>query len=218
MEKKLPMRAAYYDVSIPLQAGMTVWPGDPPFTLAPLKRIEHGDPYNTSRLELSTHTGTHIDAPWHFEAEGHRLDQIDASLFFGEALLLELPNVDLIQAGDLGADPLPPRVLFKTCNSEAPPNGPFRRDFTALAPDAAQRLVDDGVRLAGVDYLSVGPYRQPGGDTHHILLGHNVVVVEGLCLNGFSSGTYEFIVLPLALVGADGAPCRAFIVRQEDTQ
>lgn len=210
------MNVRYYDVSIPLRVGMTVWPGDAAFEFSPRTRISEEGNCNTSWMGLSTHTGTHIDAPWHFEDNGSRLDQIDTSLFFGEALLLDIPDGDTIRAKDLGSTRLPARVLFKSRNSEYPADGPFRQDFVALAADAAQRLVDDGVKLVGVDYLSVAPFRQSGQDTHHILLGNNVVVVEGLCLKGFSTSCYEFIVLPLALLGADGAPCRAFIGRRED--
>jgi len=210
------MSVRYYDISIPLRVGMTVWPGDAAFELLPRTRINEGENCNTSWMGLSTHTGTHIDAPWHFEENGNRLEQIDTALFFGEAMLVELLDVDVIRAADLGPERLPVRVLFKTRNSQYPVEAPFRRDFVALAADAARRLVDDGVKLVGIDYLSVAPPQQPGQETHHILLSNNVVVVEGLCLNGFSTSCYEFVVLPLALLGADGSPCRAFLGMTED--
>jgi arylformamidase len=205
----------WHDVSIPLHPGMTVWPGDPPFEIAPLNRIGQGANCNTSRLALATHTGTHIDAPWHFEEGGLGVDAIDPAVFFGEARLIDVRHVDVVRADDLGADPLPPRVLIKTRNAQYPPDAPFRTDYVALAADAAARLVDAGVRLVGVDYLSVAPYKQPGQDTHHRLLRANVLVVEGLRLQGFPAGVYPFIVLPLLLVGADGAPCRAFLGRED---
>jgi arylformamidase len=203
----------WHDVSIPMRPGMTVWPGDPPFEFTPDARIAQGASCNTSRLALSTHTGTHCDAPWHFEEEGIRLDGVDTQLFFGDALLIDAPDVDLIRAEHLGEQRLPPRVLFKTKNSAYPVNGPFNTAFAALDACAAQRLVDEGVRLVGVDYLSVAPHHQPGHSTHHILLKNDVFVVEGLCLAGFDAGTYAFVVLPLPIVGADGAPCRAFLGR-----
>ena len=209
------MRIAWHDVTIPLKPGMTVWPGDAEFEFSPLRRIENGAHCNTSRVCMTTHTGTHIDAPWHFEETGKRLDEVDTSLFFGPALLVNLPDVDIVRAADLAAGPLPRRVLFKTRNSAHPPNAPFQTEYVALAQDAAQRLVDDGVRLVGVDYLSVAPYKQEGEVTHHVLLGNGVAVVEGLCLQAFEQGEYEFTVLPLALAGADGAPCRAFVGRKE---
>ena len=205
------MSANFHDVSIPMHEGMTVWPGDPPFRMEPEGRMAQGATCNTSRLSFSTHTGTHCDAPWHFEDDGKRLHEVDSSIFFGPARLIYLPEVDIIRAADLGREKLPPRVLFKTRNSEYPADAPFNTGFVALAEDAAQRIVDDGVRLVGVDYLSVAPHKQPGQVTHHILLRNEVFVVEGLRLKGFAAGTYKFIVLSLPIVGADGAPCRAFL-------
>jgi arylformamidase len=190
---------------------MAVWPGDPPVEFEAVARIAAGDECNVSAFRVSTHTGTHIDAPWHFEEGGARLDAIDTRLFFGDALLLDLPDADSIRAVDLSAQPLPSRVLFRTRNSAISLDEPFRTDFVGLAEDCAQRLVDDGVRLVGIDYLSIAPFEQPGEGTHHILLQSGVVIVEGLRLAAFAAGTYPFIVLPLPLVGADGAPARAFI-------
>ena len=209
------MAIRWIDVTIPMCESMTVWPGDPAFSLVPGSRIADGAGCNVSLLSMSTHTGTHVDAPWHFEDDGPRLDQVDTSVFFGDALLLDLPDCDIIRGKHLGDAPLPSRVLFKTRNSSLPPNGPFQPGYVALAPDAAERLVEEGVRLVGVDYLSVAPFKQPGQDTHHILLRNNVFVVEGLLLSPFVTGTYPFVVLPLHLVGADGAPCRAFIGEEE---
>lgn len=200
----------WIDVSIPMRPGMTVWPGDPPFACEPLSRIADGASCNTSALHIATHTGTHCDAPWHFEDDGPRLESIDAALFFGPALVIELPGPGPIHAVDLPEQPLPQRVLFKTTNSQRAANVPFYTDFVALAEDAARRLVDDGVRLAGIDYLSIAPKGQ-SGPTHHVLLQNNVFIVEGLCLAGIPAGLHEFIVLPLPLVGTDGSPCRAFV-------
>jgi arylformamidase len=209
------MAIRWCDVSIPMRPGMTVWPGDPPFDAAPLNRMAAGNTCNTTWIGCSTHIGTHVDAPWHFEENGKRIDAMDSSLYFGHALVIDLPALDMIQAEDLGTSPLPHRVLIKTRNSDYPVNGPFLQSYVALAPDAAQRLVDDGVKLTGVDYLSVAPFRQKGQETHHRLLRHGVLVVEGLCLRGIPAGTHLFVVLPLPLIGLDGAPCRAFIGREE---
>lgn len=201
----------WIDVSIPLREGMKVWPGHPPFSHTPMRRIAQGDRCNMSMLSLSTHIGTHVDAPWHFEDDGKRLDEMDPSIFFGDALLIDLPEVDAIKAEHLGETPLPPRVLFKTRNSDRPLDAPFDEDFVAIDPDAAYRLVQDGVRLVGVDAPSIAPFRQESQETHHALLGNDTLIIEALRLGGLSAGVYPFIVLPLALSDADGAPCRAFI-------
>jgi len=201
----------WHDVSIPLKSGMAVWPGDEPFALEAAARMAKGAECNISRLSCSVHTGTHIDAPWHFEDDGKRIHELDPNLFFGPALIVDVPDVTLIMPEHLGSGPLPSRVLFKTRNSDIPFDGPFRGDYTALDTKTAQRLVELGVKLVGIDYLSVGPYQQPGQATHHCLLGNDIVIVEGLRLAGFLAGLYEFVVLPLALIDADGSPCRAFI-------
>lgn len=209
------MAIKWIDVSIPLRAETTVWPGDPQFTMAPLARIANGDSCNTSSLAMAAHTGTHIDAPWHFDENGLPIDRIDTAIFFGEATLFDLPNVSAVTAADFGSAPLPPRILVKTRNSAISCEGPLREDFVALAADAAQRLVDEKVRLVGIDYLSIAPYKQEGHDTHRILLGNNIPCVEGLRLGGLRPGIYAFVVLPLNIVGADGAPCRAFAGLEE---
>lgn len=204
------MPIKWIDVSIPLEEGMTVWPGDTPFSLLPDGRIEMGDNCNTSVITIPTHAGTHCDAPWHFEEDGKRLHEVDPQIFFGEAVLLDVGEADLVEAWHLGKAPLPERVLIKTKNSTIKPNSPFNESYVALSEEAAERLVDENVRLAGVDYLSVAPYKN-SAPVHHILLQNEIFIVEGLCLAGFDAGFYSFTALPLALVGADGAPCRAFI-------
>lgn len=209
------MDVKWTDVSIPMGEGMTVWPGDTAFSLRPASRIAEGDSCNVSTLTLSTHTGTHVDAPWHFEDTGNRLHQVDASVFFGDALLIDLPDCETIRADDLGSPPLPERILLKTRNSDRTADEPFLQTYVAVEPDAAERMVDEGVRLVGVDYLSVAPFKQPGQDTHHILLQSNVFIVEGLRLRGIPAGVHPFVVLPLPLMDADGSPCRAFVGLKE---
>ena len=205
------MAVQWMDVTIPMAMGMTVWPGDPEFLFEADSRIADGDSSNVSVIRMSTHTGTHVDAPWHFEEDGARLHAVDPSVFFGDAQVLDIPDVALVRAGDLGPGPLARRVLIKTRNSEKDPGRPFDREYVALSEDAAQRLVDEGVRLVGVDYLSVAPFKQPGQGTHHILLQADVFIVEGLVLAAIPEGIHAFVVLPLPLHDADGSPCRAFV-------
>ena len=211
------MKSAWKDVSIPMHNGMICWPGDAPFAFAPAARIADGASHNGSTLALSTHTGTHVDAPWHFEDDGKRLHEVDTDLFFGEARVIDLPDVDLIRAEHLTGTSLGSRVLFKTRHSNQPITDPFDTNFVALHDDAAQRLVEYGVRLVGVDYMSVAPYKQKGQPTHHILLQNEVLIVEGLRLAGVGEGPCDFVVLPLPLQDADGAPCRAFL-RERDRE
>lgn len=201
----MPVR--WIDVSMPMTEGMPAWPGDPPFEAVPCERIASGASCNTTRLTLTTHTGTHIDAPWHFIEDGKRVEQVDESLFFGEARLMDVGEVDMVRAADLGAAPLPRRMLLRTRNSL---DGAPCAGYAALAEDAARRLVNEGVRLVGVDGLSVGLADESGDAAHRILLGNDVLIVEGLRLGGVAAGPCRFIVLPLPLAGIDGAPCRAY--------
>jgi len=200
----------WIDVSIPLENGLTVWPGDTPFAFEPGLRIARGDMCNVSRIAMSSHTATHVDAPWHFEDAGKRLDEVDTGIYMGQARVIDASGKARIEADDLGSASLPPRVLLKTDNSKRPFDQPFQQDYVALTPDAAQRLVDEEVGLIGIDYLSIAPFDDPE-TVHHILLGNEIMIVEGLRLEAIPPGTHEFIVLPLALKGADGAPARAFI-------
>jgi arylformamidase len=204
------LNICWHDVSIPIHAGTTVWPGDDPVRVEAASRIASGASCNTSTLTLPSHTGTHCDAPWHFEDGGKQLHEVDSQLFFGEATVMDLRGCDRIHADDLGSATLPPRLLLKTDNGSHPINGPFNTKFVAVAPDAAERMVAEGVKLVGIDYLSIAPYKD-SGPTHHILLQNDIFVVEGLCLADVVGGVYPFTVLPMPLHGLDGAPCRAFI-------
>jgi arylformamidase len=204
------MNIKWHDVSLPLHPDMAVWPGDPAFSIQPDARIAAGDGCNTSHLALATHTGTHCDAPWHFEDNGKKLQDVDTGLFFGKAFLLDMTGHHTIRAADLPTETLPPRLLIKTDNAARPADAPFHNDFVALEEDAAERLVEDGVQLVGIDYLSIAP-KGRSGPTHHRLLKNEVFVIEGLRLDSFPQGYYEFTVLPMPLQDADGAPCRAFL-------
>lgn len=202
------------DVSIPISPEMTIWPRDPKFVMEPASRTAEGDTCNVSQVTMSTHTGTHCDAPWHFVEDGKKLDAVNTALFFGKALVIDLPLVDIIRAADLPSGKLPERVLFKTRNSNLPMDGTFERGFVALHLDAAERLVADGVKLVGIDYLSISPYKD-AISVHRTLLKAEVLIVEGLRLSDIPAGVYDFIVLPMPIVGVDGAPCRAFICATE---
>jgi arylformamidase len=205
-----------YDISIMIMPNMPTWPGDPRVELERFAMQENGDQANVSRLSMSVHTGTHVDAPYHFLAKGRTVDELLLKTLTGRAFVLHLPDVNLVTAAVLASAELPPRtrrVLFKTRNSDYWANGlkTFQEDFVGISPDGAQYLVDRGVQLVGVDYLSVAPYADPV-PTHQILLNAGVVIVEGLDLSAVSEGRYNLFCLPLRLAGADGAPARAILI------
>ena len=207
-----------YDVTLPVRPGMVVWPGDAGVQLLPATRMADGDEHNVSRLALGVHTGTHVDAPYHFVADGATVEQLPLDVLVGPAVVVHLPNVAAITAADLEALRLPPetrRVLFKTRNSTLWARGEavFQTDFVALTLDAAQWVVKQDIQLVGVDYLSVEAYDSQGHPVHRTLLNAGVVLVEGLALNAVESGIYELYCLPLKLVGVDGAPARVILVQ-----
>ena len=207
-----------YDISLTISPDMPVWPGDPKVVLKRVAKISEGDNANVSRLELSVHTGTHLDAPNHFlDQDKTTVEQLSLKTLTGRAYVLHLPDeVDLITRTILENAEIPPRtrrLLFRTRNSNqwAGQDNRFDEGFVAIDASGAEYLTERGVRLVGVDYLSVAPYRA-GRPTHEILLGRGVVVVEGLDLSQVSQGRYTLYCLPLKLLGAEGAPARAILV------
>lgn len=205
-----------YDITISIHPQMPIWPGDPTVQIERVSQIEAGDNANVSHIAMSAHTGTHVDAPFHFLQQGITLEQVPLDWFVGPATVLEILDVDLITARDLENAAIPAgteRLLIKTRNSEIWASGEtqFQTDFVALSPDAAQYLVDRGVKLVGIDYLSIAPYKQ-SRPTHKILLGAEIVVLEGVDLSAVTPGHYTLYCLPLKLDGADGAPARVILV------
>ena len=206
------------DISIGIVSGMPVWPGDPAVEIRKVSSIERGATANLSILSCGLHTGTHIDAPSHFIGNGDSVDMLPLERLIGKAQVVSVgEGVSLITAEVLkqldissGVD----RILLHTRNSMLWRNGAqvFCTDFVGLSDDGASWLVEMGVRLIGVDYLSVSTERH-GVATHKILLGHGVIIVEGLDLSSVQSGIYEFICLPLKIVGAEGAPARAILLK-----
>jgi arylformamidase len=201
-----------YDVTWPVSPEMPVWPGDPPVRLERVKRMEDGAKDNVSHLACSVHVGTHVDAPLHFIVGGADTASLSLDTLVGPAKVVSLPDADAITASLLVPLDLRgvSRLLFKTSNSDLT-HARFVEDFVALTADTAQWLVERGVRLVGVDYLSVERF---GGDgsVHRALLGAGVVVIEGLDLRNVSPGDYTLFCLPLKLAGSEGAPARVILV------
>jgi arylformamidase len=205
-----------YDITLTITPQMIVWPGDSPVIMERTSSIASGDHSNVSQITMSCHTGTHVDAPHHFLDNGKTVEGLSLELLVGRAYVLHLPDVNLITASVLMQADIPPRtrrLLFKTRNSEnwSKGNSEFQADFVGLSVDAAELLVDRNVKLVGIDYLSIAPYKM-GTPVHTILLNAGVVVIEGLDLSQVSQGRYTLHCLPLKLGGADGAPTRAILV------
>lgn len=208
-----------YDITLTITPSMAVWPGDPAVVLERISKMEDGENNNVSRLGMSVHAGTHVDAPYHFIHDGKTIESLPLEVLVGPAQVIELPtDVTLITAEVLqkaGIQPGTERVLFKTVNSQiwARREPLFQTSFVAVSPDGAQFLVDQGVKLVGIDYLSIAPYKE-STPTHRVLLGANLVVLEGADLSEVPAGPYELVCLPLKLGGSDGAPTRAILIQR----
>ena len=205
-----------YDITLTITPQTIVWPGDPPVSMQRTSSITSGDSSNVTQITMSCHTGTHVDAPDHFLNNGKTVENLSLDLLVGRVYVLHLPNVNMITASVLMQAEIPPRtrrLLFKTRNSDLWANGitEFQTDFVGLSVDAAELLVDRNVKLVGIDYLSIAPFKM-GKPVHTILLNAGVVVVEGLDLSRVSQGRYTLHCLPLKLGGAEGAPTRAVLV------
>ena len=203
------------DVTVPLDSSVPVYPGNTPFSIEPTKRIARGDSSNVSTLHMSAHAGTHVDAPRHFFDEAAGADALPLELLFGRTRVIEIPGRRSIGPEELAATDLSEdiRLLIKTHNSRLWGSGEFHADYIGVTEAGARYLVDRGVKVLGVDYLSVEEFRKPGAPAHHVLLGGGTIVIEGLNLREVEPGSYDMFCLPLRIVGADGAPARV-ILRQ----
>ncbi len=208
---------AIIDISVLISSTLPVYRGDPAANIVRVRDYAQGDGYALSRLDLGAHTGTHVDAPLHFIRGGKTADRLDLNVLIGDARVVDFTHVErTISARDLENANLPQgmeRILFKTRNSALWAKPGFQEDFVALAADGAQWLVDRGVRLVGLDYLSVDVFGSADFAAHKILLGAGVVILESIALKDVGEGTYRLICLPLKLHDAEGAPARAVLIQ-----
>ena len=207
--------ATLYDVSLPIVNDGLVYPGNPEIKISAQQSLTRGDSANVSLLSFGSHTGTHVDAPKHFFDDGAGVDTLPLDVLMGPAMLIAMAD-DVMAVGEaeLRKHELRghTRVLIKTRNSRFAGQRPFVSDYTFLAPDGAAYLVSLGVKLVGIDYLSIEQFHSGHHRTHRTLLEHGVIIVEGLDLSRPPMGPYELRCLPLRLAGLDGAPARAVLV------
>jgi arylformamidase len=207
-----------HDISLSISESLITWPGDPGVKITQPRHLDKGDTATVTRLDMGAHTGTHVDAPCHFVPGGSGVDALDLNVLVGPVLVVQALEADALSADLLGGLAIPPgteRVLFQTRNSDRWARGEreFYKDFVAITEDGARWLVERGVRLVGVDYLSVGPFDEPV-PTHQILLRAGVIAVEGLNLSGIAPGVYQLVCLPLKIAGSDGSPARAILIEE----
>lgn len=205
------MKGQWIDISQPLQNNHAEWPGDTPFNYEVAFKKEDTGSVNIGKLMTSTHMGTHIDAPFHFENDGEQVHELPVDLYIGRARVIDLSGVSQVGYAELaeidfgGAE----RILLKTGRRED--LTVFPANFTTIGADLAPLLKERGVRLIGIDTPSVDAETSKSLDAHHALYQHHVMILENIVLDHVEAGDYELIALPLRIVGADGSPVRAVI-------
>jgi len=208
---------ALHDVSIPIHPGMVIYHDNPGVEIELDSAISRGATANVSKLTMGAHTGSHVDGPSHFYDGRRGADSLPLDAMIGPALVLELPDVQgaTITGEDLRMAAIPvgtERLLLKTRNSQLWDRTEFTRDFLRLDGSAADHALELGIRLIGIDYLSIGD-----PEAHLALLGAGVVALEGLDLRGIEPGPYELLCLPLRILDTDGAPARVLLRDPEET-
>ena len=205
------------DLSLPIGKDLLTWPGDPGVEVNPKKQIAEGDPSNVSLLSIGTHTGTHVDPPVHFIEGTDGIDRVALDVLVGEAIVADLRAADAIGLDELHGLNLPEgteRLLCRTRNSDLWSSLPieFPDDYVAVTPEGARWMVERGIRLVGVDFLSVERAGAEGHPVHRTLLGNGTVIVEGLDLSKAEPGPYRLVCLPLRITDGDGGPARAALI------
>jgi arylformamidase len=207
-----------FDITLPITPDLPVWPGDPPVVLEQVESMDAGAHANVSHISLSVHTGTHVDAPHHFLNDNRTVESLSLDALNGPAWVIRIPDEEqLITSAVLAGANIPSgteRILLKTSNSALWGRGQkeFFPGFVGISAEGAGWLVRHNVRLIGIDYLSVAPYKN-SVPTHRILLEAGMIILEGVDLSHVDPGSYDLFCLPLKLVGSDGAPARAILVK-----
>ncbi len=208
--------SGFIDITQPLRKGIPPWPGDTPFHFEPTSKLgEGGSVVNVGKFEVSCHTGTHIDAPFHYDNDGKKIHDLDLSLYAGRARVIEVPGAESIGERELSEHDFDGtiRLLVKTgawTEREA-----FPERIVHFRPDAASYLASRGVRLLGTEMPSVDAIDSKNLEAHHALHEHGVHILEGIVLDDVEAGEYELIAFPLPLRGGDGSPVRAVLRREE---
>jgi arylformamidase len=207
-----------FDISVPIRPDMVIFQGNPGVSLTRVLTLARGDGANVSRLEMGTHTGSHIDAPVHFFDGAAGVEAVPLDACIGPAYVADASaaagDVDAAVLAGLGIPPATERLLLKTRNSRFWDDPRFHTDFAGVTEDGARWLIARGIRLVAIDYLSMAPFGH-GAPTHHALLGAGVVILEGVDLRRVEPGHYRLVALPLLIEGSDGGPTRAVLLRDQ---
>jgi arylformamidase len=198
------------DATRSLPHGHPVWPGDTPFELVRTARLEDGDSVNLMRTSGTTHLGTHLDAPWHVDGDGARVESVPLSVLIGPGLVVDVRGgAGPVRAAELPDGALPGRVLLRTGQPDVWTS--FPDGIRPLSVEAVRHLAERGARLVGTDAPSVDELDSRELPVHHACNHAGVAIVESLALTNVPDGPCEVVCLPLKLVGADAAPVRVVV-------
>lgn len=206
-----------YDISLTIDESIPTWPDDKKPIIKKNLSLEEGEIANVTHIEMSAHTGTHVDAPCHFIKEGKSVESLPLDVLIGDALVIDCLQEDILTESFFQNAKIPDgtkRLLLKTKNSLQweKKNPGFIKDYVAINATGAKYLVEKKIELIGIDYLSIAPFKELM-ETHEILLGSNIIVIEGLNLKDIKPGNYDLCCLPLKIANADGAPARVVLTK-----
>ncbi|MCX7709207.1 MAG: cyclase family protein [Clostridia bacterium] len=205
-----------YDISLTLENDLPVWPGDKNPELEQTSFMEKGDVCNVGRFSMGMHTGTHIDVPLHFINDGKSTEDVDLSRFIGRAKVFEVEvplkiELEHVQNFDIGEDDI---IILKVPKNESLLKiKEFSKDYVSLSLEAAQFFANKKIKAVGINYFSIEKFDSSKFAVHKTLLGNDIVVIEGLKLEGIEPGEYEFFCLPLKLKNGNGSPVRAVLMK-----
>lgn len=208
-----------YDLSLTIQPQLPVWPGDEPVTVVQTSFTEQGDPCNLSHFKMSMHAGTHVDLPLHFLGGGVDAAAADLGKFTGRAVVVAIDGPAAAVGPEhlchtaLAADDIV--LLNIAANNALLTREEFCRDFVYLSPAGAEYLIAQGIKGVGINYFSVDRYGAPGSPVHHLLLGREIMILEGLNLQNIQSGVYQIYFFPLKFANGNGSPVRAVLMDWE---
>lgn len=207
-----------HDISRPLQKGIPVWPGDTAFDFDFVARIRDGSSVNVGRVEMSVHTGAHVDAPLHFDDAGQDAASMPLERYIGPCYVADVrPSARGVHPDDLPEDLKAavgdhPRVLLRSYGDGRPAD--FDEGMAHATPELADWLAEHGVFLLGIDSDSMDAFESKHLPAHNQLNQHGISILEGIDLTGIAPGSYELVALPLRIVGADGSPVRAVLLER----
>lgn len=205
------------DISVPIDDKLPIWPNSPKPKFSKISSIRGGDSANDTEIKMSVHTGTHIDAPLHFIQNGKSVEKLDLKTFFGPVFVVYLPKIKEITSRDIRKLNLPKkteRILFKTENSNLwrKKISKFNKNYVGLTVDAAEWLSKKGVKLVGIDYLSIAKFDE-AEEVHKILLEKGIIILEGINLNKVKQGRYQLVCLPVKIAGLEASQTRAILIK-----